>query len=728
MNKKDLYRFTLGFVLVLLLNSGCNFSPSEDNPADQIAIELFGSRDALDRKLAGIETDFEETTTQTDPYIPSTIDQISNIEFEKRLPLAGLLTDENQLKSQRVSPIIPPFSEKPYLQSSTVPFAVAITNDGDLFIASEEGLVVYESTTKEPSSIIEDPVKHLQINAKGDKVLAQSENRIYIVETKSHDFERVAEKAEGQAYWHPQEDQLLIVGEEIQFDASVKKRIRLTTQIYDLKKQTIKETDWISGGRYASLGTLPTLDTIWGHLPEDYTIDPVPAPIYRLFEGTPAGKLTDDNGTADLAPVADQNGNIYFLRTYRRGSGSTRAWVKLSDTGEELQLTLRKTHHVAASPDGKWLVIVEDSNDQQASVYRTPGSEVLTQLEKWRERKRLEAVEVAKAKFIERQIAEELADLPSGKTLYEDSGLLWLKEVPTEEEILLLSQKFEAVLQDTIGLEPLKTYEDLEAIEMYINRFDGLWSEHPALVIAIGGLIVNLTDGDATYIHETLTPVLSIDVDSPLESDQLSWTLVQPFGLARERISQGYSLVKTLSHARKAALPIYLVGDFTEEIRLEVDRRELQKRKIDRAVLSNPRQYFELLRNNQQFRTGTTLRYGYLIGEESSDERLMLYASVLLAEKTPWSEEALQMLIDSLLEASYSKDASQIQEKLVLLKPEDAFNWLALGDSYAILNELEKARKAYNQARLVDIAQIWEADLQARFQMLENIKAESSAE
>lgn len=615
------------------------------------------------------------------------------------------------------------------LPLTTPPVAMAAADGPALFFATEEGIMMWREG-RPVERVHPHTVTSLQFNADGSTLLARSGDEVHLFGGPGWRRGRRldVDLPPGHVAWGVEPETLMIFREYIQFSPDEERRIFLDISRLDLETGRLSSAGWTAGTRLAAAGTLPQAGMEWGHLWTPYRIDPIPAPLFRMDDGAVGPMLTGMDGVADIQPAADGEGNLFWIRTPRRGGAGGRAWWRNVNwpPRQEYQLTGRPTTNVAVTPDGEDLFFVTEGSESPWELRRA----TLRELEE--NRHRLEALRVEQARR-EELLAELEADLERD-LLREDIGSHLrpgehgplLRAHPSPANIDAMGAALRHRLAESFGISLSPGGNAAARLDRVLGEAAGRLSEHPALIIAVASVYIDaLPPGATWFLDRAATGTLSQDVSDTRHTDNLTFQGVLPFGVAREAISGRLSLAEAVREVRREGeLPVYLLENLRGETLMALRLHQLAEDGFD-AEVDTLGELMDLLESNP---TPALALLAVEQGQWHRRDSLALRGALRLAESAPASAEALGLLGDVLSTLYLLEEALPVLEQAALLDPQRQDLHLALADCLLTLDRIDEARERYAIARIADTGDVIEEVIEGRLRLLEEIASEDGTE
>jgi tetratricopeptide (TPR) repeat protein len=600
------------------------------------------------------------------------------------------------------APTEPPPPAEPFGRAcrtlAAPPPALAITNAGAVLFG-DGSATWYLAVDGSVRRLHDTTASVLQLDADGERLLLKHGSELVILT--GPEFSRIERRTtlpvEGTAAWLDA-GHLLLARDHVVFTATERRRVVLDIYLYDLATGTAMPAPWADESPLAAIGTLPPLGIMWGHLVTPWRAEPMPAPILRLQDGIVAGIMTGRPRVADTHPTAARDGALLWVRTWRHGSTTGRAYWKPPGLGEDgaVELTTAPTHRAAVSPDGGWLVVAVQGRDG-VELRRASRAEVDAQLDAARTRRAATEARAARYQALEARLAARLAALPIGRSLLQADFGPVLADVPTPADCDLLADALLAELQ-ALGLAE---GADWPALEDALAEVAPFVDEHPALVLAVGGLYARALGPDATWLLDTATTgTLTADVSAVTLGDGLSHRVALPFGAAREILAGRRGLLRaapSLAHA--AGTPLFMAENYGEDTRRAVLDDLIARAGVDPLAMGEGPLVEYLARPDAEPAVAMlAIRFGRIAGRPA----LRLAGAMALATAVPQSADALLDLGDALADSYLYEEAIPILERACIAAPESLDAHLALCDAHIVVGDLAAATALLDRARELD--------------------------
>ncbi len=702
---------------------GCNRDGADGDGGfdrDGLAAEVFGSRAELTSKLDQLMEKSEALTEASSVALSPDAKGTVAWRPRKMAPLPG----ESVPVDVALLPDVPPPPGELMATLDEIPAALAVTDEGWL-VYTDHGKVRLCEAEGKVSDLLSASATVLQLDGKGERLLAQDKDRVYVLSGKGFSERRLYDRhPPGRANWGEAPGELLFLADKIDFSATEKFRIEILAEGFDLESAAARPAGWEPLKRYCAIGTLPAAEMTWGHLSGHYQIDAMPAPLYLLDQGTPIAPLTTTRKAADVEPAADDQRNLFWIRTYRRGENSGRAFFRSGKSAPEdcLQITGQPTYRIAAAPEGPWFACCVAAKDGGYELWRgrkadIEGNRVTYSLYG-------EADEAIRARVS--GVVDDLRDaflrMNPGGGLHETPFGYELNSVPKPEEMDRLADALEDSLGERLNLRLQPGIGALRQLDAVFDQAGSYVSEEPPMILALAAWQARALGTDAEWFLETASPSIAVDYNDPTSTDDLSYTALSAFGVARERISHGMSLYQTAKDLRSQPLrPIYLAENFRAETVQGIIQKEL--RRSGSAALTTPSQdrfaAFQSLKENNNALNAAMLNAGRM----TKDQRLALLAAWRLAMGNPTSGRAIGQLAGVLMDNYYSEEALRLYRQAVALAPKDADIRFAFADCLLSHDLLDEAEREYGNVRLADEGGTYTADLPGRLNLVAEMRS-----
>ncbi len=618
----------------------------------------------------------------------------------------------------------PPLPGEVVHDTAVQPHDAVALNDGAVVVAKEDAVLLVKG--QRWSTLLDEGADYLQLDAEGKRLLVQHRSRIWILSgVDFRDQKLYQEHPRGRAWWALKGNKLLFVEEQLNLDATQKRRIRLKLSSFDPESEEVREADWAPRSRYAALGTLPSAGKLWGHLSQAYQIDPLPAPLLELEDGTPKGFLTSTDRAADVHPSADQPGNLFWIRTWKRNGNTGRGYFRDAPEtpGSGKPFTARPAYTVSVSPSGEFIVYTI-RNEQGRYEVRRIDRAALDMYES-----RLAAFRSANKELLSNALGlsddlhKALRKTALGDAIREEGLVRSLDAPPDVETTREMADALRSSMAKRFGLEMEAGMPELVAVDALMERIGDYLDETPGLILALAGVFSEAVEESPAWYLEDASKNLNMDIMEPTTGDDLSYTAVAPFGIARERISGRLSLAEEAARINETAeRPIYLVENFGAATLQGIEFEEWKKSGLpeDTFSLQQLNDYLDAVESNND----VVNLIIYSTARREKAEPLRLKAALALARENPTSSTALRLLGEALSDQYYTEPACEVYALAVLLDPRETGLRLSFADCLLSLNDLAGAEEQYDLIRLLDTAGIYEDILTSRYRLLKDFRAE----
>ncbi|MCC6546947.1 hypothetical protein IT570_07240 [Candidatus Sumerlaeota bacterium] len=695
---------------------------SGDNAAlNKPAVDAFGSRAAMNASVDELLEQSNEVTEKTSTKA-----------------LDGLTLDSRGRKAVTPSPTpaaIPVLRRKItenlgelWKTEDAPPTALVVTSDGAL-IYPARGALWRQSTPGEESEVFKSDATSLSLDATGGKLLLQHQGGLIILSgPQFRQVQKIDHPPVGRPMWGLKENELLFVEEKINFSATEKYRIRLRSVAYDYQTGKTSIPGWNSELRYSTIGTLPAAGILWAHLIQYYQIDPTPASIYLLDDdGMPIAPLTNAGAAADIQPSGASTGAIAWIRTYRRGGVSGRAYYHSGDPESiaGVQLTSRPTWQVALSPEGEFGAYCVSNEEGKYEIHRFTRDVLPLKQSLFEDNAGADtAFRDAVARVVDQIKDAFLRENPGDGLQGTEWGGNILRSAPKPEQIDRMGDALETALGKEFGMVLDPGPGGLVQLDAFFDEAGSYIAEEPPMILALASHLERRMQATSSWILDGDSNALSIDDPGFIDTDGISYTALAPFSIARERITSGVSLEKSWRDALQNNVgPYYLAENFRDGVREQIHAAEIKKAG-SAVLLENPghrlRVYRDIKTNNN------TLNLDLLsAAKKTGDHALTLLVASRIAQGNPASGKALSIFATALNDAFYSDEATKVYHQAVLLAPLDVDIRFAYADCLAGANLLDDAQREYEILKALDSTGTLKEELNGRFEMLQSLRAEA---
>lgn len=694
-------------------------------PQDEPAIRVFGSRIALSEFVGDVLRASNELTEETEVTVELT--EGEPLVLPARKKQKGPSSLAYTYRPNNLSPLKPEVP-KPVGELVVRYQASDMIRGGNILVTNEGRVIVAGNTVRfsddMASPILDVEADHLQLNADGTKLLVQSHRDVWVLEGGNFEKQRLYKvHPPGIAWFALEPGRLLFVSETINLSAAAKRRIRLEAAYFDLETEEKIDAAWKPFGIYAKIGTMPQAGIRWGHLAQPYKIDPTPASIVIMDDGTPIDYLTTPNEAADIRPAADSERNLFWIRTYRRGGGTGRAFTKqIGKTGaREIQLTSLPTHNVTVSPNGKHIAY-SVTNGQFFEIYRILKDDFPNHEETFRAFAAADRAMISKARGLMEDIRAALLELPAGAKLQEGGLGEELSMPPDEKTIDAMAGALRASLRSRFGLTTEPGMMEIANIDYLLDEMGDYLSETPPLIIALGGVVADAMPEGTRWFLDDAYNTLSLEVNELTSSDDMTYTALLPFGIARERLAGKLKLTRILDEITELSeRPLYMVEHFSPTIMQAIETEEWRRSgmPMDTTTFGD---FYEQLKGRPGENDVVNL-IAISTGRAQQFSPLELRAAANLAKNNPASPEALRLLARTLSDLYYTHDALKLYRQAASLAPDDPHLRLAYADMLFRVDDLEEARKQYEIARRLDQPGVYTKTIEGRVRLIDNSKS-----
>lgn len=622
-------------------------------------------------------------------------------------------------------PEIEPLGERLYESEGPIR-ALAVANDGSLFLAGERLLRVRSGTG--PEAVADIRAAELRLDATGSRLAAAGEGRALLLEGEGLATVRdLGDVPTGPMAWSLDGGSLIFTRDHMLLDAEEEERIFLEAVELDLATGELTEDGFGRFRRYAAIGTLPPASLMWAHLRQAEQIDPLPAPLLRVEEGAPFGFLTETMDAADTQPVASANGDLAWIRTRRQGAATARAHLGHLGNGGQPTLVLSRaaTHHVAISPSGEWGALVIEEEPGKLSVRRFT-------LQDARERSN----DLARLAEADRRFVQQLAAL--GSRLREAYGRLpEVTRAHSEDSpefaggispgsLQTMREALAAGLQRQHGLSLSRSVGSLADLDAFLDHArPHLPPEDPAWIAALGahtGFVLE-HEANAVWTLERWQGGLSEGIWPDFGTNGVTWAIACPFATARSALYGEVALRDAPERIASASdgLPLYLTDNLGEQAVDVVELTEFARAGFPEEAIRLG-ELRDLIWANDGLTPAAAL-FASSAGEEYGAAEMRVLGALRLAEMSPTRPEALRLLAKGLVDSYETTLAREVYGLLVEYLHDDAEARLEYGDVLATLDLLSEASHQYRVAGHFDESGMFGSDLHDRLEMLRRIEA-----
>ncbi|MEO8376340.1 MAG: hypothetical protein ABI579_01605 [Candidatus Sumerlaeota bacterium] len=695
-------------------------SHDEESTLNKAAIAAFGSREKLTREVDRIVATSNELTEK------STTKASETLTLQSRSKI-----DPSPLPNRTVDLSLREFTGDHFgelLKTIEVtPRVLAATNEGEAIYNDESGIWMAFRAKPQISRVSRLMANNLALDPTGKQLLLQDEKTVVI--QSGEDFKRIEvldRCPPGRAMWTANPDELLFVMEDINFSATEKYRMHLQTNIYNLKTKKTSKTPWTPGVSYSAIGTLPASGLTWGHLLVPYQIDAMPAPLYVLNDaGLPIAPLTDPGKAADIDPSGDVDGNLAWVRTYRRGGNSGRAFYKSADAkAAPVQLTSWATERVALSPNGEYGAYIQDEDSGLHRIYLFTKADLKDKPGLSRGIEKIDQdFRDAVARVVDRLRDAFLREKPGDGLQVTEYGNI-LKSAPKPEQIEHMADELEEALRIEFNVELEDGSQGLAQLDAFFHEAGSYIAEEPPMILAVAGLIERRLGVRAEWVLDKDSNALSVDDPGFAQSDEMTYTAIAPFAIARERISGDLLLEKVVHDVvHDHVAPYYLVENFRDLVVQDIAQTEMAKAG-SAALLASAESRLETFRGIKT--NNNTLNLAMLTtSSKAHDNGLALLAASRLADSNPTSAKSLAAFASALNDAFYSDDAIHVYQQAVLLAPLDTDVRFGYADCLAGADKLDDAEREYVIIEALDASREIKDEIAGRIEMLKSLRGDS---
>jgi tetratricopeptide (TPR) repeat protein len=526
--------------------------------------------------------------------------------------------------------------------------------------------------------------------------------------------------SDARVFWGEAPGSLLATYELIDFSASSRTRIFIRASTFDIA--TREERPVTGTSALAALGRIAPADLTWAHRRIDYQVDPLPAPILTFVNGETYRTAEPETPYADTAPCGDRLGNLLWIRTSKRGSDTGRLWGRNRGSGSvSVPLTDFPTYTVGISADGSRVAYC--ARDESSMKIMTVPTEELFAADAARgeaDRLLLQCWERAK-RAIQRDFEESALGSAIGTTPH---GPV-LRRVPTEEELLSAGDAMRRAFAEAFGIEVADGLAGLAALDWLFDQHDGLMPEDPAFVVGLAGVVARaaMAEGLGPLLLQTATSDLTTDFEDVWWTDGMTYSLLSPFAVARERISSSLRMAPELGRvAAIADRPVFLAENFAE------DTRELAQSAMLGTAGINPRDYslqqvLAALQAHPQDDAVALL--AYRVAAEEGEWTAAVLAARRLALSNPDHPEAFLMLAEALAPLGLSAEAIRASAWATELAPSDAAVWVRHGNVLFDDSRFDEARAAYRTAEQAPNGSLYALEIEERRRIADELEGKA---
>ena len=710
----------LGIAFVLLAPIACRDhkqGPSEAEQAlDKTAARVFGSRHALRQELVRLVAQSQRGTTVSRV-------KLGNEEVLRLVPPPEFAIPMVPPKEVPVNHLGPEsVLGETMTTTAAIPRAMAVAPDGS---------VVYEDSGKTwrvatpgatPVELYSAGALVLQFHPQSGELLLHAGQHSFLVAGPDYATLRPlpGNPAEGRPQWDmSRPGSLLFFYEHVDFNASDPDRIFLKIQRQGTDGGTIEPVAWATALPLAEAGTIPALGKMWAHAAIRYQVRPQPAPVVLLDDKNTSATVTFPGRAADISPDASTDGSLYWVRTWRRGSATGRAFVH-APKSSAVPLTATATELVSVTADGTWLVVaVRDGKGCR-----------LVRMDRDTRRRAEEAVaDITDPSATMREAAEvldqgmklELRRLGRWPDLVKmDFG--WILTSPPDRELTLsMGDRFRERLEREFGVTLSPGVTGLQEADRLLDEIAPYLEENPWVVLGVAGLYARALPQDRLrWLIRTQDNGLGQDVAAESATDGLSFTATSPYYIARERLTDDLPLHEAAKRLLEGNPdPTYLVENLTGSVLNLALLDELKRAAVDTTMTAV--QLHDILRDKPPSPTVSLLALRAAHDVEDSD--LALLAGWRLAQARPHSGRALGKLAQPLKDAGFMEEAMLLLNQAVSLDPLSPDLHFALADVLTMLDRLPAARAEYARALAADTDGSFAQDVADRLRLLDGMEA-----
>lgn len=711
-----------------LFLSSCGQEPPQEAARSQpvytpVSHKLFGSGEGLQSRVSTL---IELSNQETEPVVIEADGEELNGRrlVPKSFPIG---TAKNvRLTPEREEPIgelVTAFEEQPKV--------FEISNDASILFSASYG--TYRTTESRGAELwLSEPAVTIQWDASGDRLLVQTPGRYTIYPANLEQPLTIEppkffgeERSSGHAYWSAEEEnQLLFVTENVQFDASQPIRVLLESAVYNYITGERVPMPWSPYRNYSNMGTLPSLKRTWVHPLNKYQIRAMPAALETMTaRGDRGPQLAEREGWALYAPDGGAGERLVYLATPRYGSRATRAFYQQGDTSPR-QLTARPTAAVSISPDGQWIgfAVLPDAREDRYELRRVSVSDLDRYTNRMRNFRTLDEFEEKFAHSLSEELRQTMVSQGIGGKLAESVIGAFPSEPPTPEQTLQMGGKLRQLLREgaadirfSDGLTGLREFDLLMAqVAPYLE-------EDPWMILAIAGFTADQFPVEHHWQIGRTAMMLGNEVDDLIYTDGLTFSAMNLYGLARERISRGVPLSSTIrTFVETYREPYYLTENFHKETLDGISWKEVDRSGFDveNSTLIDLRETLIERRLNDSIHEFT-----WKSGAQSGDAALEMIGAFRLAEGNPGSPRALGIFARALASDLETREAIRLLDQALSIDPSDPVLRFERGDAHYQMKNFETARADYDAAVRYDDTGTMEESVAARLALIEKAEA-----
>jgi len=429
------------------------------------------------------------------------------------------------------------------------------------------------------------------------------------------------------------------------------------------------------------------------------------------------------DGSVDLGPSMDKDGNLFWIRTPRRYSHAARAWWKniRREGATELQITARPTTHVAAAPGGGMLAFVTEGLESAWEVRLATLPELETNRAALATMASIQREVDEKIRQTARDMERALTAMPLGEGLRGTQVGAALFTIPEPADIHAMGEALRASLKERFNLTIGSGQGAASRLDAFLEESGGRLEEHPAMILAIAGVLVDALPVSAGWFLENATEgSLSMDVRESRFTDGLTYQALLPFGAAREALAGRLSLEQVVRETmRDQHLPVYLLENLRTETLMELRLHQLREDGFD-VENDNLGKLMDLLEEAPSRALATmATEQGLWMRRES----LAMFGASRLARFSPTSPDALFQLADALSMAYLLEEALPFFEQAVALEPQRVELRIGLADCLLTLDRVDEAEAEYTLCSIADVSRVYTDVIAGRLQALAGLRA-----
>jgi len=355
------------------------------------------------------------------------------------------------------------------------------------------------------------------------------------------------------------------------------------------------------------------------------------------------------------------------------------------------------------SPSGEWGATFT-AEDGGFALRRFRAGDIPAQHQPAARRAAAWNAEVERARQVVGDLVLTLEKRPLGAALEEADFAPTLDRVPAADDFAAMAAALRAAMAKHYKVNDADPRVFLRRIDLWLDDAAPYLTEHPALILALGGAMAEALPANRGWSAETFTKALSQDVAGETWRRSLEFTLVMPMGAARERIASGLSLSATVAEiAARGKAPIHLV----ENLRAETSESLIPKEWKDAGLPASVADLTAIRPAMEKLDVANDALNVVALSIASSQKspagsELAIWTALRLARNNPADAEALTLLGDTLKDNFYTRAAAAVFRAAALLNPEDPYLRVQSGDALLALSDFDGARAEFAIARSVD--------------------------